>query len=621
MNYYKLAILGLDLKDLTYESEFFFDDFSLVKVNVKSKTLNAVILEKVNKPDFNTSKILEKLDKYFTPFQIELAKFISYYYTCPLGMAFDLFEPFVKVDFVKDTSDFKISPNLSELQNLALDFCNSHDSALLFGDTGSGKSEVYIEKIRQVLNDFDKNNDKSTNPQILFLMPEISLTPQMQQRLEKYFNTKVGIWHSKITPKKKKEFLENFFNSKIQLIAGARSALFLPFSNLKLIIVDEEHDDSYKNNSWPYYNARDLAIYIGKKMQIPIILGSATPSITSFYKIPHFRMKGSFFKGKKDYIFDEKQTQISELIIQEISQVLDKNKQVIIFLPTRANFKFLICQECYSKIVCPFCSVSMSLHLNKNILKCHYCEFSIAIPRKCPSCQNTMFQAQKIGTSEVKSQLEKIFPNVSIAKFDRDEITTQKKLETLLKDFNDKKIDILVGTQMLSKGHDYHEVELAVIMGLDEHLYYTDFRAREKTIALAMQTAGRAGRAGIGKVIIQTLQKDFFSEYLDNYDLFIENEMIFREPLYPPFARLLRILIIDKNEKKAIEIENKIVYELKNIKNLEIIGHGKANIEYIAGKFRHQIILRSNSHTPLIQASKIAKNFGGMPDIDPINFT
>lgn len=262
----------------------------------------------------------------------------------------------------------------------------------------------------------------------------------------------------------------------------------------------------------------------------------------------------------------------------------------------------------------------MSLHKKTNAMKCHYCGHAIAIPQICPNCADEMLEAKKIGTSELKSQLEAVFKEAIIAKFDRDEITTQKKLETLLKSFNKGKIDILVGTQMLSKGHDYHSVELAVIMGLDEHLFYSDFRANEKTLSLALQTAGRSGRAGFGKVIIQTMQKEFFEKYLENYDLFLQNELSHRNPLYPPFARLLRILISDKNEQKAVNLENQIINELKRVKNIEIIGYGRANIEFIAGKFRRQILIRSSSHTPLLKASQIAKNLGASADIDPINF-
>ena len=356
MNYYKLAILGLDLKELTYESEFELNPFSLVKVKLKSKVSTAVILEKTQEPDFKTAQILENLNAYFTPFEVNLAKVISSYYTCEIGVAFALFEPKFELDDAKFNTKFETKfeakfdentkfkpkfdqiytkqPNLNQIQNEALNFCQTNQTALLFGDTGSGKSEIYIEQIRQKLN---------SGFQSLLLMPEISLTPQMQKRLEIYFGDSVGIWHSKITPKKKQILLERFLKGEIRLIAGARSALFLPFEKLGLIVIDEEHDDSYKNGSQPYYNAKDLSIFIGKKMKIPVILGSATPSATSYHKFPYFRLKGTFFQSKKEIIYDENQTELSPKIINELKAVLERKKQAVVFLPTRANFKFLTC--------------------------------------------------------------------------------------------------------------------------------------------------------------------------------------------------------------------------------------------------------------------------------------
>ncbi|RUT51239.1 primosomal protein N' [Campylobacter fetus] len=609
MQYYEVALSGLNLKPLTYESEFDIEIFSAVSVKVKNKICKGFVIKSVEKPKFKTSAILEILPQKLTQIQIKLAEFISRYYTCEISVCLGLFEPYYEISSINYS--FIKSPKLSQKQQNALEFIKQNSVSLLFGDTGSGKSEVYISIIKEVLN---------KNKQALLLMPEISLTPQMQMRLESYFGSSVGIWHSKITPKNKKMLLERFFRGEIKLIAGARSALFLPFWNLGLIVVDEEHDDSYKNSSEPYYNARDLSVYLASFGDIKVVLGSATPSVSSFFKFKHFRLKGTFFDSKKEFIYDNFSTALSHLIIENIDKTLKMEKQAVIFLPTRANFKFLTCINCFSSIKCPFCSVSMSLHKKTGSLKCHYCGFSTAIPNSCPKCGSDMLEANKIGTSELVLSLEKAFPNARIAKFDKDEITTQNKLTTLLKNFNNKKIDILVGTQMLSKGHDYHNVDLAVIMGLDEHLEYADFRAREKTLALAMQVAGRAARVGEGRVIIQTNKSEFFQEYLEDYDKFLEDELEARNPLYPPFARLLRIVIEDKNEQNALKFEKDILSNLKDISNLEIIGHGKALIEFISLKHRRSILLRSDSHIPLLKAAKIARYYGAHADIDPVNF-
>ncbi|WP_096027086.1 primosomal protein N' [Campylobacter lanienae] len=609
MNYYEIAIIGLNLQPLTYESEFQLSEFEIVSVVLRGKEQSGCVIKSVSKPNFKTTKISKRLNLNFTTFQATLAKFISHYYTCEIGVALGLFEPFS--GYEPQRYSFIKSPNLSPLQQQATQFIKQNQISLIFGDTGSGKSEIYISLIRECLN---------SGKQALFLMPEISLTPQMQERLEAYFGDSVGIWHSKISTKNKKSLLSNFSSGKINLIAGARSSLFLPFSNLGLIVVDEEHDDSYKSSSDPYYNAKDLAIYIANKFGIKCILGSATPSLNSYAKFPHFRLKGQFYNSQKEYIYDHSPTGLNELILNSIAKELASHKQIIIFLPTRANFKFLTCQKCAQSIQCPYCSISLSLHKKQKALKCHYCGFTCAIPNLCPSCNNDMLESRKIGTSELVLELKSHFPSANIAKFDKDEITTQKKLTTLLKNFNENKIDIIVGTQMLSKGHDYHNVSLAIIMGLDEHLDYIDYQARSKSLALAMQVAGRAGRADHGKVIIQGLKCEFFAQYMDKFDQFIDDEMSLREGLYPPFMRLLRIKIEDKDENRAIIKMEKTLKELENIPNLEIIGSGKCIIEMIASKYRYQILLRSQSHTPLLKASQIARFYGALPDIDPVNF-
>ena len=438
-------------------------------------------------------------------------------------------------------------PNLTPAQEQARKFAEANETSLIFGDTGSGKSEIYITLIAQAL---------AAGKQALFLMPEISLTPQMTKRLQSYFGERLGVWHSKISPKKKCEILEKFNAGEIRLVAGARSALFLPFSDLGLIVVDEEHDDSYKSAAAPRLNARDAAIFVGKKLGIRVVLGSATPALSTYAKQPHFRLRGTYFSSAKRFIFDESETGLSPKILTEIGRSLEAGKQAVVFLPTRANYKYMVCENCGQIVRCPFCAVGMSYHADAAALKCHYCGFSTFYKASCENCGGEVMQARKIGTGELAAQLAARFPSARIAKFDRDEITTQRKLEALLNNFNAHKIDILVGTQMLSKGHDYHGVDLAVIMGIDEHLSYPDFRAREKTLALAMQVAGRAGRSGQGRVVIQTRQSGFFRDYIENYDDFLRDEAEFREGLYPPYMRLLRVLISHKNEKAASEIMN-----------------------------------------------------------------
>ena len=617
MHYYILAFYGLNLAPLTYESDQKLEKFQGVKASLRGKILTAFIIKETGKPEFKTSKILEILPINLTSMQSELAIFISKYYTCELGVSLNLFEPndTIATDQIYENQNFNVAPKLSEKQQEALDFINKRKISLIFGDTGSGKSEIYIAKIREILN---------AGSQALFLMPEISLTPQMQKRLEGFFGEAVAVWHSKITLKKKEQILKDIKSGKVRLVAGARSALFLPLEKLKLIIIDEEHDDSYKNTgSKPHYNARDLALFLTSKFDLQVVLGSATPSLTSFYKQEHFRLKGTYFDSQKNYIFDESETGISEILKDEISKTLANKKQTVICLPTRANFKYLVCKNCGETLKCPFCSIGMSYYKKQNVLKCQYCEHKMAVPKICHQCGSEMIEAKKIGTSELLERLQAEFANARIAKFDRDEITTQNKLVKALKEFNDGKIDILLGTQMLSKGHDYHNVELAVIMGFDELLNFPDYKARERTLALAMQVAGRAGRNGAGRVIIQSKQREFFESYISDYDAFLKDEIGYREGLYPPFTRLLRIIISHKDEHIVKNTMNEFVQRIEPLRSdeLEIIGYGKCQIEYLGSKFRYEILLRSNSHIPLLKAASLCKSELSDIDIAPVNFS
>lgn len=613
--FYKVAIIGRALGLLTYHSDDEIEEFCEVIVPLQNSKVKGYIIQKCEKPDFKTLAIKHVTGEFLLPHQIELAKFISYYYTSPMAISLGLFEPTsnqqakIKADFKNDIA----APKLNQRQEEAFKFIKTNNISLIFGDTGSGKSEIYISAIIDTL---------KMGQTAIFLMPEISLTPQMSKRLKAHFGESLAIWHSKVSPAKKQKILQEIANGNITLVAGARSALFLPMPNLGLIIVDEEHDDSYKSTTArPHYNARDLSLYIGAKQGIKIVLGSATPSITSALKLPTFRLKGTYHKSEKSYIFDDSDTGLSPILIDEIAKSLSQKKQVIICLPTRANFKYLVCKSCSHTIKCPFCAVGMSLYKNSNMLKCQYCGYTQARHTACDNCGSDMIEAKKMGTAELMQILKDEFAGARIGKFDRDEITTQKKLEKALKEFNDHKIDILIGTQMLSKGHDYHNVDLAVIMGIDELLNYPDFRARERTLALAMQVAGRAGRAGAGRVVVQTRQPEFFASYISDYDKFIADETPFREGLYPPFTKILRMVVSNKNDEEANKILLECVQIANDTKDIQIIGYGKCAIEYIGGIYRYELLIRASSHQPLLSIARKCDNPSIDIDIDPINFS
>ena len=554
---------------------------------------------------------------------MSIIKFLSQYYSCSFGEGANIFIPFSHVGQSEvcipkqelgneELEDFSTDIKLSEEQEGVFKQILEQDITLLFGDTGSGKSEVYMKLFEEMI---------TLGKQSVFLMPEISLTPQMQKRLKVHFGDRAVMWHSRLTKKSKEKILERIYRGEVDIVAGARSALFLPLANIGLIVVDEEHDDSYKASSRPRYHARDMAIYMGKVLEAKVVLGSATPSLTSFNKFPHVRLKGTYFDSQKEFLFDESQSQISDAIISQIEISLYTTRQVIVFLPTRANFKYLSCHSCGAFVECPYCSVGMSLHLDKNALKCHYCNYMEAILKVCPKCGDNDLRSNRIGTAEVVKILSEKFPLKNIGKFDRDEITTEKKLKAILKDFNDQKIDILVGTQMLSKGHDYQNVDLAVVLGIDTILNQADFRARERAMSLLVQIAGRSGRAGEGRVLIETKDRSFFERYLGDYELFLREELPFREDLYPPFKKIMRILVSHKYKNSAMETLSNIRDCFEKNKDIEIIGSGEAPIVKLSSKFRFHILLRCNSPKALLEAVTQCREKNCEIDIDPVNFS
>ena len=614
MNYYEVAILKSPLQNLTYQSEEIIENGSLVEVilaNRKNSNL-AVVIKKVDKPDFKCSTILSIKDEFYSDFMLQIGDFISKYYICSMGFALSLFQTFNKnIVYENSSIEYKKEITLSSFQQEAKDFLDSKKQALLFAKTGAGKTEIYIKTIKEIL---------KQGKQAVFLMPEISLTPQMEKRLEEVFDSSVAIWHSKVTAKRKKEILNKLQNGDIKLIAGARSALFLPYSNLGLIIVDEEHDNSYKSDTTPRYNAKDLAIFIAKKFDLRLILGSATPSINSFYKIPYFELDKTFYETKKSYIFENGSQNISEKTINLIKKSIENKNQTIVFLPTRANFKHQICFDCGKSVECPFCSVSMSLHKNDLALKCHYCGFAQKIPEFCPSCKTGIVRNHRVGTAEIEELLKNEFPNSIIKRFDKDSVNSEKSLKKILDEFNQNKIDILVGTQMLSKGHDYHNVKLAVVLGMDSLLNMSSYKARENALSLLLQISGRSGRNGFGEVVIETKNEEFFKYYLEesNYKEFLKSELEFRKDLYPPFVKLARVVLSSTNGLKIKEELNEIVKDLKNNKDIEVVGFGECTIFRIANKYRYEVVIRSKDVKALLNALHYLKSTNISIDMDTI---
>ncbi len=584
---------------------------SVVEVTLRNRLIKGVVFSQCEKPQFSCEEILHRTPYRFNDTYRSILSFIAQYYSCAFGEAAALFTPVPEASWRALPTPVG-GPTLSARQQEACAFLRSHPVALLFGDTGSGKTEIYMKLFEEAI---------AAGEGVLFLMPEISLTPQMQKRLKRQFGDLVAIWHSKISKKRKAQIVEQVASGEVRIVAGARSALFVMMPRLGLIVVDEEHDDSYKASNRPRYHARDLAIYMGRKLGARVVLGSATPSAVSYAKFPTFRLKETYYESRKRFTFVPDMEGISQQAIEALGEVLAQGHQAIFFLPTRAHYKYLTCLSCGAHISCPFCSVGMSIHRERNALRCHYCNYMERIPQRCPHCQSDMLRSRRIGTAQVVQELSALFPDKRFMQFDRDEITTEAKLKKVLQAFNDHAIDVLVGTQMLSKGHDYHDIRLAVVLGIDTLLAHADYRARERAMSMLLQVAGRAGRSGEGQVIVQTNNAPFFERYIDDYERFLQEELPFREGLYPPYKKLMKLLISHKNLKRAQESLEKLRSCLeRTAKGVEVVGFGEAPIAKIAGKHRFQVLLRSDSARALLQVAHRCRMQQCEVDIDPVGF-
>jgi primosomal protein N' (replication factor Y) len=600
----------------------------VVEVPLNSTTKKAIIIDIISKPKVSY-KILDIKNispKIYSSFQISIAKFISSYYFTSLSLAISIFTPYnrefsndalassfdeAKVIVFKKINIPLVYPILSKYQQKAYKEIKNYQKSLLFGVTGAGKTEIFISLIADTLQ--DKQNS-------ILLMPEISLTPQMGNRLKKYFGDMVAIWHSKLTKKRKEEILEGLQIGKIRVIAGARSALFLPISNIGLIVVDEEHDDSYKANSNPRYNARDMAILIANRCDAKVLMVSATPSLSSYYKFPIIKLDKPFIKSNKRYIFKSPSNGLDKIILKEIENNFINNNQSILFIPTRGNFKYLYCNSCGESYKCPYCSVGMTLYIKKRILRCHYCNFTQRIDENCSSCGYSPLETKRIGTVEAIDIIEANISDLVVEQFDGDTITTANKLEKALNRFDKNKSNILVGTQMISKGHDYPNITLGIITGLDYILSIPDYRASEKAMSILFQLAGRCGRAKEATIIVETNHKEFFSRYLNDYELFLKDELEFARGLYPPFKSLARILIAHKYQQQAKEIMDRVIKRLERV-DIEIMGYGEAPISRVANRYRYNILLRSDKKISLLKALNFINANDIDIDIDPVEFS
>ncbi len=481
------------------------------------------------------------------------------------------------------------------------------ETFLLYGVTGSGKTQVYIELTKIVL------ENKRT---VLILVPEISLTPQMTSRMINNFGDTVTVVHSRMSAGERYDAWKRILKNKSKVVIGARSALFAPFKNLGLIIVDEEHDASYKqSDSIPKYNGRDAAVYMGNLYNCPVLLGSATPSIESMYnaksgkykllqlseriddaKLPKIllvNVQAERKKKKMENIF-------SKTLLDKIENRLSKNEGVIILQNRRGFSTQIYCDDCGEVETCDNCSVPMVFHINKNLLQCHYCGLIKDVPGACTHCGSLGIKYFGTGTERVEDELEFYFRRAKISRVDSDSISHKAVLSKILLSFSKGDIDILVGTQMVSKGLDFSRVTLVGVISAETTLWLPDFRADERTFQLLTQVSGRSGRSKTpGEVIIQTQNEKHFALQMvlkNDYFGFYNKELADRRKLgYPPFTRLALIEAKDQSEKKARGAINDYHNQLMIYKKwLKISDPAYAVIARIKGNYRFHILIKSS---------------------------
>lgn len=495
-----------------------------------------------------------------------------------------------------------------------------YKSFLLHGVTGSGKTEVYIKAIEKVL-----ENGKSA----IVLVPEISLTPQLIFRFKKAFGEKVGVVHSKISDGEKLDTLDRIVSGKFKIIIGARSAVFAPLRNIGIIIVDEEHDTSYKQENVPRYNGRDAAIYRARLNNAVVVLGSATPSIESYFNaqsgkhellslpvragkhsLPEIRIVDLLAKfksdeDKKDFFDSIDKVRVrflSKDLIFEIGERLMKKESIIILQNRRGYHSYMECLNCGNVETCTRCNISLTFHKALDLLKCHYCGFNRRYVKSCSVCKSTLIVAKGAGTERVEEELKKIFPAAVIVRMDSDTLTSRKLYNRILKDFYDKKIDILAGTQIISKGLDFPDVTLVGVVNADIGLLNPDFRATEKTFQILTQVSGRSGRSeNRGEVMIQTNHADFhvFADVKNHdYKNFYNNEIRVRKLLnYPPFSRLTIVEVRSEDQKlaesKIKELFN-LTKELDVKKLLEVLPPNSPLFSKLKDKYRFHLLIKSS---------------------------
>lgn len=655
--------VGKDKDTLTYSlsEASSFKVGQIVEVPLRNKKVKGVIHEiHNNKPPYNTKEILGLVSNapHLSEWQIKLLNWVSEYYMAPLFKSLKLFLP---VPFVKKKKiqALDISDETKEIENHKHELTDKQKEILerillskkviqlIYGITGSGKTEIYMHYADKIIHE---------GKQILMLVPEISLTPQTVQRFDRHFNHKIAVIHSQLTPKQKEREWLKIHSGEAKVVIGSRSAIFAPFKNLGTIIMDEEHDASYKQDQSPRYNTLDVAKKIAEILNIKIILGSATPRLETYYKslqgefelhelserpiLTNSSLPNCFIVDLRDELKKKNYSIFSDLLQEKIAEKLKNKEQVILFLNRRGAASAVICRVCGYVMKCRKCQIALTYHqklaLENSIYKaerliCHHCGLMEQIPTECPQCQSGYIKYIGVGTQRVETEVNKLFPEARVIRADRDTVTKRDDFKNIYDSFKNHGADILIGTQMIALGLHLPKVNLVGIILADMGLTIPDFRSSEKSFQLLTQVAGRAGRAGhSGEVVIQTYLPDNYvvqTASKHDYKNFYQQELTLRNQLsFPPFTKLIKLTIAETKEIKAIQQTESIFNELnalnespefKTPENHNQITFYPALFPKLKNKYRWHILISGQNPQKILKSIKLPDE--AIIDVDPIS--
>lgn len=628
-----------------------------VEVRFGNRRMTAYVLSVSEEPpkdlpigEDKIKPILKILDKepVFTEEQVVLSNWMAKYYLCSQGEALATMIPSGRKEseapsfsFPEDESVFEKKVQLSQEQINAANEIIHQEKQLhyLYGPTGTGKTEVFLEAAEKLL---------AQGKGVIYLVPEIGLTHQVVEAVVNRFGQTAAVLHSELTPSQRLKEWHRILNKEARVVIGARSGVFAPVPDLGLIIIDEEHDGSYKSGNTPRYHARQVAMFRCATLGIPLVMGSATPSVEAWHLMESGKIKRHILskrlaggKPPEIQVVDLSKTTteggcLSPLLCDEIRKTLAEKRQTILFLNRRGFTHFFRCNTCNYELKCKNCSVPLTFHKSEKRLRCHYCGWVVEPPSICPECASIDVGYSGFGTEFIEAETAAKFPSARLSRIDTDSLSKKGELQEKLEEFKAGKIDILLGTQMVAKGLNFPNLKLVGVVLADTGLHMPDFRASERTFALITQVAGRAGRFfPDGKVIVQSFspQREAIAFACSNsVQDFYQQELMQRQLLgFPPFSRMIRLVFrsaIEKDSKKAAIDAAQIIFEEAKKMHLEldVLGPSECPLSKIAANFRWQILLRAISPNPLqkvcskfLYGYKSPSNVYIEVDMDPVS--